>query len=158
MTHYGDSFGDQELQTSFPVRTNIVTNSYSWMNSGLQTQGKCHRNVEFIRSRDDSAISRLEFFACTTLRPDVQTGRTQLWRVHYDRFLTIIDPSRRPGTTVFLPLFIHMTHVGSVNTEKIAWKFLKCESIHAWTNRSCRHYKKICGSVTMASQNWFPLR
>jgi hypothetical protein len=57
MMHYGGSFGDERLQTSFPVAANIIKGSYSWRNAGHALV--CNRKVGFVHASDNSSIARI---------------------------------------------------------------------------------------------------
>jgi hypothetical protein len=57
MTHYGDSFGSEQLQTSFPTATHIINGSYSWKsNSKFET---CNRSMGKTTSKDSDSVARI---------------------------------------------------------------------------------------------------
>jgi hypothetical protein len=58
MSLYGNSFGDERLQTSFPVGATVVKGNYSWKRNMLQTC-VCNRAVGFLTTRDSSSIARV---------------------------------------------------------------------------------------------------
>jgi hypothetical protein len=57
MMHYGDSFGDQKLQTSFPVSANIINRNYSWKNNLSREQ---ERDVRFVTTWDGCSVARID--------------------------------------------------------------------------------------------------
>jgi hypothetical protein len=59
MMHYGGLFGDQKLQTSFPVAANIIRMGYSWRSAGLRSSLVCNRKVGVVNTRDSGCIARI---------------------------------------------------------------------------------------------------
>jgi hypothetical protein len=80
MTLYGDSFGDQSLQTMFPVSATVVHAKYSWKQS-LHQGFQCVRGMGFITACDSSSIARIR-----------RTGEIYMGATRQQRY-TCIDES-----------------------------------------------------------------
>jgi hypothetical protein len=105
MMHYGDSFGDQRLQTSFPVASNIVNEAYPWKGHNLRGSSVCNRGVGFVYSRDSSVVSRINMHGelCT------DTPHTNKYTCVDESFLSSLKQSmwkRDNGITELIPIAV----------------------------------------------------
>jgi hypothetical protein len=104
MTYYGDSFGDERLQTSFPIAASIIKQGYSWKNN-LHNQRVCSRPVGVVTTRDSNSIARID----TVGNIYTNTDDVERYTCVDESFLSSLQLShwkRENGITELIPIAV----------------------------------------------------
>jgi hypothetical protein len=104
MMHYGDSFGDERLQTSFPVSVTPVRGNYCWKNN-MQQQHTQQRSMGMLTTQDSSSIARINTHG------EIYTGARSLERYTCvdESFMSGLQAShwkRDNGITELIPIAV----------------------------------------------------